>query len=925
MSYYSRARELHENKKYDEAYKLYEQGAASGDEKCFYGIALFLQDGYFVEKDTKKAEKIFAEHFYAIYSLAESDDAEAAYIIACYYSNGFFVEKDDKIYFEWLKRSAELGYHNAQWRLGWRYYFGNDVEQNFKEAVKWYTAAAEQGNSEGQWRLGAMYFAGEGVEMNLEKAIDCFIKSAEQGNSEGQWRLGTMYQDGEGVDVDPKKAVELYKASAEQGNSTGMWHLGYMYEFGEGVEADPKKAVELYKASAQQEDSTGMWRLGYMYQYGEGVDVDLKKAVELYKASAEQEDSTGMWQLGCMYELGEGVEQSYTEAIKWYEKSAQSNNETGMYFLAQMYHYGTGIEKDLELAEKLYLDAIKTDPQDADYIHALANLYLITKNEPEKALEWYEKSVELGNPSSMCNLGYMYENGKGVEKDLSRAFDLYKKSAELGDCVGASNLGNCYKNGYGTEVDLTLAFQWLEKAANSNVNGSEFGMIKLAFMYLDGIGVEKDTKKALELFEKASSLGNTDAKNILAKLYYDGESIEQDYRKAFEYWSSVDDDNDGEHYFYLAQCYHNCRGVDFVITDESTKAQRLTKAKELYQKALDVGFNCRLAYDMVLRDLGERGSGGAMREYAEKLIQSGIRGKDLYVQIEKDLEEDFGDKWKLLKQNAKQGLISGMFYYVNTLSHGEEVYTMLDFTNVVATLSKALEIELGEFFGRGYVHFLKDVKKIPPTEYDPEKHRFVKFIESYSRTGQANMITKTTTYKIGNKEKFSKPKHGNIVYCDERNGFGFSLGSLYHLIGVEKIPLQSGSDKSIDSSDDKKALSKKAHRKVINGTQVKTIDPVMLEYARLLFREDAFENMDFDEGVINYLIDLDEDVNYIKGFRNSADHGTVVNHTHAEVCGDALIKVYRIIGNFLDKISPEYMQMSLEAPVPQMKDATLQQ
>ena len=51
MSYYSEARELHELKQYEEAYKLYTQGANAGDERCYYGIALFLHDGYYVEED----------------------------------------------------------------------------------------------------------------------------------------------------------------------------------------------------------------------------------------------------------------------------------------------------------------------------------------------------------------------------------------------------------------------------------------------------------------------------------------------------------------------------------------------------------------------------------------------------------------------------------------------------------------------------------------------------------------------------------------------------------------------------------------------------------------------------------------------------------------------------------------------------------
>ena len=85
MSYYSEAREYHDIGKYEEAYKLYVQGANAGDEKCYYGIALFLNEGYYVEKNIEKANEIFDEHFEAVLSLAKSGDAEAMFIVACYY------------------------------------------------------------------------------------------------------------------------------------------------------------------------------------------------------------------------------------------------------------------------------------------------------------------------------------------------------------------------------------------------------------------------------------------------------------------------------------------------------------------------------------------------------------------------------------------------------------------------------------------------------------------------------------------------------------------------------------------------------------------------------------------------------------------------------------------------------------------------
>ena len=48
-------------------------------------------------------------------------------------------------------------------------------------------------------------------------------------------------------------------------------------------------------------------------------------------------------------------------------------------------------------------------------------------------VEWYTKSAEQGDARGQCNLGVMYENGRGVTKDLKKAVEWYTKAAEQDD------------------------------------------------------------------------------------------------------------------------------------------------------------------------------------------------------------------------------------------------------------------------------------------------------------------------------------------------------------------------------------------------------------------------------------------------------------------------------------------------------------
>ena len=49
-----------------------------------------------------------------------------------------------------------------------------------------------------------------------------------------------------------------------------------------------------------------------------------------------------------------------------------------------------------------------------------------------KAKEWYEKAAENGSEHAMFGIGFLYEKGNGVEQSYRKAKEWYKKSADLG-------------------------------------------------------------------------------------------------------------------------------------------------------------------------------------------------------------------------------------------------------------------------------------------------------------------------------------------------------------------------------------------------------------------------------------------------------------------------------------------------------------
>ena len=64
--------------------------------------------------------------------------------------------------------------------------------------------------------------------------------------------------------------------------------------------------------------------------------------------------------------------------------------------------------------------------------------------EPEKELQFARLSAQSGYPRAQPLLGFCYEMGHGVEKDLNLAGLYYKIGADLGMARSQNNIGNFY-------------------------------------------------------------------------------------------------------------------------------------------------------------------------------------------------------------------------------------------------------------------------------------------------------------------------------------------------------------------------------------------------------------------------------------------------------------------------------------------------
>lgn len=381
---------------------------------------------------------------------------------------------------QWCEENAKKGVAIAQLGMGLRNDEGyaNDAylvlddlydftpTEDFVTAANWYKKAAEGGIDVAQWRLGEMYARGLGVEENVDKALMWRKKAAEQGNVIFQLIMAMSYNYGQ------------------------ISNLDTFQSYGTAENAHTDWAVDI----PENPDEADYW---------------LRKVSnhELAYDESDLIDSNDMYS-DAMYILAEALEKKgeYEKAIYWYQRVGEKEGfypSWALYEIGRIFSEGLAGKKDYAIAKR--------------YLEQGANL------------EDYRVD-DRGIAACYCSLGILYRNGLGVEKNIDKAKEYFLLSSNISEeAMSSYELGMIYKQ----EGDLEKAREWFSRGGYSKDvswvdKGKEYyesldeyktkKMYELATMYYDGIGGDKDSKKAVKLFNEAASRGSVEAGQKLKQL-----------------------------------------------------------------------------------------------------------------------------------------------------------------------------------------------------------------------------------------------------------------------------------------------------------------------------------------------------------------------------------------------------------------------
>ena len=496
----------------------------------------FLYEGKHVDKDTEKAAQWFLK-------AAEQGFAEAQYILGVMFEKGQGVDTCYASAVKWYLNAANQNHSNAQCDVARLYQEGRGVDKDAAEAVEWYRKAAQQGFAKGQFSLAQAYETGIGVPPDLGEALAWYSRAAEQGHLEAQlscaricahpsldaqqghgaaeaanWyrmaaegghvesmhMLGCIYSDGVGVPPDLVAGVKWLRIAARRGHVRSNFCLGVLYESGVGAEPDPETAMHWYQRAAEAGHAEAQCRLGDAYRDGCGVEQDTSKAAIWWRKAAQTLPAAQL-ALGIhAWKRSGDATEKFTEAYKWLQQAAQQRNPTAEYLCAILLEEGLGVRQNTQKARDLYKRA-------ADYGLAAAKFALAVMAHDDTAgplqytaeqVAWCRQAAEQeGFLRAYRDLGRMYFDGNGVERDFAEAAKWYGLAAEHGDMEAQCALARMFDCGYGVPADPAQCANWCLKAAEQ---GHAPSQVKIARMYELGAGVAQNPTAALCWFNKAA-------------------------------------------------------------------------------------------------------------------------------------------------------------------------------------------------------------------------------------------------------------------------------------------------------------------------------------------------------------------------------------------------------------------------------------
>jgi hypothetical protein len=273
------------------------------------------------------------------------------------------------------------------------------------------------------------------------------FKKLVKDNAAAAYYLGLMYYHGYFIDNDDSMAFKYFKQAWEGLYKEGIFMLGRLYEEGRGTEKDLEQAFKLYQAVPNSDQAK--LRLANFYEYGKFVNKNLPEAIKIYNELQKNNNPYAMYKIGYFYLKGEGLKQDLNNAYKWLNKALLAGSIEAMNHFRLL---DTKSKSDIRTKEEIFK----------------AGLALLEKRQIEDALPYFEVAAKEKHLESVLKLYEIYQKGLVVAQDYNRAYEILFKYQSYNKAEIYYLLGYIFENGQGVDSSFIKAANYYELAAKLN-------------------------------------------------------------------------------------------------------------------------------------------------------------------------------------------------------------------------------------------------------------------------------------------------------------------------------------------------------------------------------------------------------------------------------------------------------------------------
>ena len=508
------------------------------------------------------------------------------------YRSGHYIQASDD-----LMHASKQGAVGEDY-MGRMYLYGYGVLKNNQRALQSLRESAARGYLPAQ-KIVARYALIQ--DKNPTDALKWFTKAADQGDMQAQMYCAAAYRFGVGVRKNEDKARHYDIAAAKQGNSLAQASLAE--HFLESRHSKNKKLGLIWvKRAAEQKEPAAQYLLARVYAAGKLEPKDTEKAKELFDLALASGYSPAMQGLADL------AKDAGDEALQktWQEKADKANAEISTNSEVLAARWLTGGKASTLSGSGYGLEGIFTAWHDPRALRE--NQY----NQPPQMAGisrdmLYKPNFKLAEPNIISLTDYydmlvrssVNHEVKLAEENLDFSHyplaqetwsELLEERAALGDPTAQFALGQLYQQGLGVNKDLKKAVDYYMAAIAQQDLQAEY---TLGIFYFNGEGGEHDYQQALGWLNDAAFKGNPESQYVLGRL------LERGYQTPDGKWV-VEPNRDRAMSMYALAAFNQHAKAEYhlaemMVRDQTTvlsvqeKTKRHALMKRLYEGAAQKG------------------------------------------------------------------------------------------------------------------------------------------------------------------------------------------------------------------------------------------------------------------------------------------------------------------------------------------------